>query len=472
MVEILKPVKHKKLGIEAIHGHTCIELKDVRTGVRDRIESDNIVTDGAEYLLNMHGGMLYWNRATIGGSEVVPIAANLFGGLLLFNDTIPTSPTPAKFMPAGVKMVGNGSYKMSNSGIVTEMGSYNEPESVLTRNKFEQVYDFSTQQANGTIKSVCLTSRIGGWAGYGNSSSESFLDTNKAVITSYGNPMYYQTNWCGTRGYAFYDNKVVGTSGDVVPQNATSVTLNEYPVSHTLYDDFLAVPPVAATGSFGTPSDTYEVALPQYNNLRYLKARNSKIYISPSVGGGIANNASFTISVIDVSNRSVINKTLINSTGKTIRSAENSGVAFAPVADDILWACTSDKYIVVIDLTHETVALSNIQLAYNDITYIAEFAPGLIALSASSAPSAFTSVISLYDVTNSTIYPTNLTANPERHDSIYQYDAVTDMLKNAYQSNVRLMPHPWRLTTINNLGSAATKDATKTMKVTYTLTFS
>ena len=352
MVEILKPVKHKKLGIEAIHGHTCIELKDVRTGIRDRIESDNIVTDGAEYLLNMHGGLLYWNRATIGSNEIVPIAANLFGGLLLFNDTIPTSPTPAKFMPAGVKMIGNGSYKMSNSGVVTEMGSYNEPESVLTHNKFEQVYDFSTQQANGTIKSVCLTSRVGGWAGYGNSNSESFLDANKASVGSNGNPMYALTNWCGTRGYAFYDNKVVGINNDAIPQNATSVTLMEYAVPHALYDNFTAIPLVASTNSLGDPSDTYEVAIPQYNNYRYAKARNSKIYISPNVGGNIVNNASFTISVIDVSNRSVVNKTLINSTGKTIRGADNASVAFAPVADDILWAVTMDNYIVVIDFKY------------------------------------------------------------------------------------------------------------------------
>ena len=77
-----------------------------------------------------------------------------------------------KFMSLGNVMVGNGSYGVSNSGNPSELGSYNSQESSESGTEIVQVYDFATSQANGEISCVCLTSRVGGYIGYGNRSGQ------------------------------------------------------------------------------------------------------------------------------------------------------------------------------------------------------------------------------------------------------------------------------------------------------------
>ena len=162
--------KGKRGDIVALKGKTTFELTDVNTGEVEVIEDSNMITNGLQEFLRTYG---YFGCDVLSDDTVRTnsLWVNLLGGLFLF-DTALDEDASNTFMPAGVKMIGNGSKDMANSDAVTELGSYNAPESGLQSDgSVKFVYDFSTQQANGTIACACLTSKVGGYIGMGNDSN-------------------------------------------------------------------------------------------------------------------------------------------------------------------------------------------------------------------------------------------------------------------------------------------------------------
>ena len=154
-----------------LKGKAIFELTDVNTGKKEIYEDTNMVTNALQEFLTSYGhlGCDVLENDKCGSSS---LWTNLIGGIFLFDSALDEDVNNT-FMPAGVKMIGNGAKGISNSGSVTELGSYNASESgVQDDGSIKLVYDFSTQQANGTIASVCLTSRIGGYIGMGNSSAK------------------------------------------------------------------------------------------------------------------------------------------------------------------------------------------------------------------------------------------------------------------------------------------------------------
>ena len=151
-----------------IHGHTRIILRNPISGniIKD-VEHENTFQSSiiAEGVRNLgYAQASFYNNRTA-GIIANPPYAEMLGGLLLFEDSITT---PSQFAPLGAKMVGNGAFGVMNSSDPDELGSYNVRESVVTDSLLTQVWDFATNQANGKISSVCLTSRTGGYIGYGN----------------------------------------------------------------------------------------------------------------------------------------------------------------------------------------------------------------------------------------------------------------------------------------------------------------
>ena len=150
-----------------LKGKTTIELTAVNSGKVEVIEDTNMITNALQEFLRTYG---MWGSNVLLDEELrkSELWVNLLGGLLLFDRELEEN-ADNTFMPAGVKMVGNASKDVVNTGAVTELGNYNVTESgVQADGSIKFVYDFSTSQANGTIKSVCLTSRIGGYEGVGN----------------------------------------------------------------------------------------------------------------------------------------------------------------------------------------------------------------------------------------------------------------------------------------------------------------
>ena len=153
------------IDVSKMHGHMSLTLTDVKTGKKEVIEEDNMMTNALQkYFANM--GFL--NFPNVNQSNMVE---ELLGGVLGFNDVISENANIIH-APAGLKMTFNGSVGTVNNGNPTELGSYSSTESGWQQDgSYVQTYDFSTSQANGTIACVCLTGKNYGFIGEGNSTS-------------------------------------------------------------------------------------------------------------------------------------------------------------------------------------------------------------------------------------------------------------------------------------------------------------
>lgn len=150
----------------ALHGHTILELTDVRTGRTRRVEKDNLVTDAVGKVFNTLPTLLNFSQIHYMNGSWDDLLTPLFGGLLLY-DTALGSDAGRLFAPAAAGVTGSGCYGLQNTGSNPCRGSWNTAESELdfSGGTAKFVYDFTTSQGNGTIASVCLTSLRGGYFG-------------------------------------------------------------------------------------------------------------------------------------------------------------------------------------------------------------------------------------------------------------------------------------------------------------------
>lgn len=155
-----------------IHGHTKIELTSQTTGEVETIEKDNIVTNAVSQIFNAFNGMALLREANANGEygstsdKSWELPESLYGGILLYDTALGSDPDTL-FAPPEANLVGSGVPKVLNNGKGLQRGSFNTTESKtdLKNGVVTFVYDFATSQANGTIASVCLTSRYGGFFG-------------------------------------------------------------------------------------------------------------------------------------------------------------------------------------------------------------------------------------------------------------------------------------------------------------------
>lgn len=147
-----------------LQGKTTIELTNVRTGEKERYEDHNLVTDYISRIYQPIGSL----KSPRSYCPDEPPFTELFGGILLFDSELEEKTTNL-FIPGGVNVVGCGLYNSVNTTKVPKRGSYNATESETNQTgRFAKfVYDYTTSQANGTIKSVALTSTMAGHGGLG-----------------------------------------------------------------------------------------------------------------------------------------------------------------------------------------------------------------------------------------------------------------------------------------------------------------
>lgn len=143
-------VKALTLGSRPIHGHVTFELFDAKTrDLVQKVEKDNLVTSALSRLLN--------NVA--GGAEsylddlVMPVATKALGGLMLFDDRLTEDVDNIQF-PANANLVGYGLRDVNTSDV--KRGSLNSAESGRISNGYRSVWDFGTSQANGNIAAAAL----------------------------------------------------------------------------------------------------------------------------------------------------------------------------------------------------------------------------------------------------------------------------------------------------------------------------
>lgn len=435
MKTIAKEFNLMNLSMPKIHGKTKIELYDVNTKIKKVVESENTFqsTVIADFLASMGE-----NKRTVASFDWHDIV----GGIFLFDSAINT---PAKYMPSGVKMIGNGAYNVANNNLPNELGSYNAVESSASSSQVQMVYDFNTSQANGHIESVCLTSKIGGQIGYGNASGRK---TDVAFSTDQIGNVALGGNSCivNNKLYTFT------LSGDILTVTKEHRSISQGSVFRGLASsvtiDLSSIKPTGATLS------TSLVVFPLNNGI-------IRIY-SPFITS-ITSSAKVYYFDYDSSDDSVTRGELTNSSAHTLRG-DNVAVSFTP--DDYFVTYDSDRYLQIFNVS------TGIQLIdYRTETLMDWTRNGNYDFSPSDG--LFVSYASkngfMVDLTNYTVRPINITPSADYSVMNRRYPSHDALMFTEYNA-AKLIKNPLYLATINNLQSAVDKNATQNMKVTYTLT--
>lgn len=131
-----------------IKGHVQVDLHNHKTGLRDRIEGDNMITNAMNYVIpNLIG-------AGVSASEIMPLCKRVLGGIMLFDGKL-TEDKNNIFFPSEAHLVASAGRDTNTE--YADRGSLNVAETYETDTGFQSVWDFTTSQANGTIGSLALT---------------------------------------------------------------------------------------------------------------------------------------------------------------------------------------------------------------------------------------------------------------------------------------------------------------------------
>ena len=138
-----------------LKGHAKLQLFDKSGKMIEEVEHDNMITNALDYVIP---ALIAQNRAL--NDYLLPLAYNALGGLMLFDNELEEDPANIHFPNKNTHLVAYGGQYSDASN--TQRGSFNSSESGETDTGFTLVWDFNTSQANGTIRSLALTHRLGG----------------------------------------------------------------------------------------------------------------------------------------------------------------------------------------------------------------------------------------------------------------------------------------------------------------------
>ena len=487
-----------------IKGKTVFELTDVNTGKVERYEDCNMITNGLQEFLDPCGswGIYPFAKDSVRSTSV---RNTLTGGILLFDGTLDEDVTNT-YANASLKMVGNGALGISNATNVTELGSYNSEESgVQADGSIKYVYDFLTSQANGTIQSVCLTSKVGGYMGYGNESQKRVYDAGlrdteyQNNISKYANFLKVGSGFYVTcMMYAVYNEDAVYAvdpnsiqfkySGTVLGElhwtKTGKIRINKYRlgVSSVGLTDYAYVNSLIGS---------YDVAIPQ-DIINYMSAGSGSYYanfVAPVADANkreifiifskntnsCANGNFFWIMKIDKDIQATAYK-ITNNTGYNIYKA-----AIAPHYDKYNYYAIDNDYFWCWLQKNGSYNLAGIK--YADSTQIIEtdvYTSSNLEITKTydnmleyGAIYVSSGVYRNRDVFN-TVRKKTLTVNGRlAYDN--RYKVLFADRKGLYLycdggDYFYLAKDPRYLATINNLSEPVVKTASKTMKITYILT--
>lgn len=456
MKDFVKSIELPKIEVPKIYGKVEIVTK-TKHGLVEKVKGEN--TFQASVLAKVLDKKGEFNLPTWWDY------ANLVGGLFLFDKAIPSN---SRFMPAGTKMLGHGYRGCVTQGTYPLLGTYNASESAASASGIVQTYDFATNQANGNIKSVCLTSKMGGQIGYGigNNDPYAYLEFQDILGAGIGMEGAQSGFYNGYRYYVSdYSNGKISiqkTPIDVEKGNifrGFSKTL-EFTVSE-----------------IGTPKDVN----PYWNIMGDCGSGKFRFW-SEQVGGtpaSVGSGGTIYYYEFDAANETLTQETFNNTSGETIRLC-NYGVQFIGkycFVSQFNYGTVSTDYLIF-DVDNNTFVKKLTGYAdfaiYNgsSSTYYlpSEISDDLFLLAKMSGNNVYTV---FYDIVADEVQKANLQAN---NYSSQEYGRPTQMrsLDNVLKFQIRdrnyVCQNPLYLATIFNVpNNGVIKDATITMKVTYTL---
>lgn len=441
-----------------IHGETRIVLRNPISGniLKDVTSENTFQTSVMAQAVRSLGGLCspYYND-TVRNNEPWK---TIVGGIFLFRDTINVGDL---YMSAGNQMVGNGAWNITNAADPSELGTFNSQESSQSASAITQVYDFATNQANGRISCVCLTSQTGGYIGYGNMSGQTtptkwVLNRNQDIKGL--NPQFTGDNITYEGVNYRYDYKM----RRMVRGN------KEYFFILTTDNKLLVreytVPTVRASVFDGMYKDTViDISSLHYTfmNSRAIQVSldtNGKFYITSRGERTITTGATEYIWEYDPVNKTISEITFVNPT-------EDMYMDTITVAEGILCIGANSKFWLF-NLSTGTLLKKYEQSGNTNVLSCVSRGNGLIAIS-----SDYLGFELIYDKVSDTLLPSNgCWDRGDAPQTGWYYDPFNNAFAVSRKGSSMLCNHPCYLATINNLNSPVTKTAAQTMKVTYTLT--
>lgn len=469
-----------------VKGTTKIELTNVKTGERETFTHENFVTEFAsEYF--KEGGAL--NSNPVGSLQDTRPLDDLFGGIMLFDKKIDQNtdehgnhPHPL-YCPAGTKMTANGSIDFTSNSNATELGQYDATESG-TPNERQRVYvyNWDTDEGNGKINSVCLTTAAGGYIGAGNATS-GVKDTSTGALTR--RPFHYSGTASITRTFASEEEArlagldlsqsqvalLADTAKDTM--NAGSVTINWYDVPVSKLNPFINKN--AFTETTQTPKRTQTHTFTARANVANARVMGGTGYILLVGSTSTGATSGATVYAVQINKDGTI-------TEKNYNMQANAGIAM------------NDANFI-----GGKIIGNDLYLAYGsyegsgNTTRVRIKADGTVVtqtITGNGERTFFTSEgrvylgsVQYYDTTADETYITNAsvwnggstiwnTGLWQCYDSnlVFSIHGTQNATDPKISPLAVLRPHCNWLSTINNLQNEVEKTADKTMKVTYTLT--
>jgi hypothetical protein len=177
-----------------LKGETKIQLMDAKTGEVVAETSDtNLVTDAVDNILNGALNYVYLSErngySQNGGLQYLNylynnMAKDFFGGVLIFSKEIEES--TSHIIPSGSEIdacIGCANQTAAITGN-TYKGSVNTSETEITTEYAKFVWDFTTEQCNGDIAAICLTSNLGGATGLKFDAKDAYCTTLRTLAST------------------------------------------------------------------------------------------------------------------------------------------------------------------------------------------------------------------------------------------------------------------------------------------------
>ncbi len=441
-------------------GKTIIELKD-KSGHVDRYVDHNMLTNALSYFMKQ-GGMT--NPTAFNVSDIRTNAIEmLLGGVLLLDDTI-TEDVANVRVPAGIEMVANGAVNVTNSDVPTELGSYNSVESGWQQDgTLKMVWDWTTSQGNGTIKSVCLTSKYMGLRGLGNADGRASNSLTMGSYNSINSYSGYSGSAIGMTGNTLI---TVESIGDGVSSDVTGIILRKYRAPYTTLDirDKLNSPQLISETTI-----TYPNAIPKSNASRwecytYYAMDNNFLYIlynrHYSTSWSNAHTIIWTDSVplwlrkINLSNGAVTEHDITpTEVGLSGYNEVHCPIGISPTH------VYADRH----EISMSSFILTNsVESYYETNDYFRVYYKGVEHIWEARDDNKG---VFLLDFVNPSVKPINISTGQ------YEYGFYNELSPLIVSDGAGVYRDPRYIATINNLSAPVVKTGDKTMKVTYILSF-
>lgn len=409
-----------------IKGKTLIELTDVKTGKVEQYEDENIITNAGQLYINAMASLYSVNDLNNSSYKRFPLYKGAFGGIKLFENAIEENVNNWHLpKQSNNKIIGYASCD-TTPGTDAKRGSANLEETVELENGMQLVWDFATSEANGTISCVCLTSGYGGEIGY-----PTYYDLGPSVQLS-GYVIGYDVD----NGYIYVStNQYLTGKLQKYKYNMNNLKLS---------DKFLEPALVSEVNSqySGDAISALGVRFLDASTLYYINARGHTATI-------------YYIDAETLSLRETVTLTLPASIYYS--GGLHNGIVL-------------DGYAYFTKDTKDTIYKVNLSNTSDITEFIMEGAE-LFCM--------------FHKLHNGDIISGNVVFSPETGDyqcgitkslgmSVYNYIEDSNFIIASYGNGSPKMyaiPNSLMLHSINNLDTPVTKTADKTMKITYTLTY-